>query len=58
MRTNPAVGDSGAGVVRVGGVVARDGRCACRGRRRRSGIPLPRGEVVDAALVMKAGVRV
>lgn len=59
-----SVGDGGAGVLGVGRVVARDRRCArgCGGRwsggRGRSGKPLPRGgEVIDAALVVEAGVR-
>lgn len=59
-----SVGNGGAGVLRVGRVVARDRRCACRcggrwsGGSRRSGQSLPRGgEVVDAALVVEAGVR-
>ena len=57
------VGDSGASVVRVGSMVARDRCCGCRcGSRcsggRRSWQPFPRGgKVVDAALIVEAGVR-
>ena len=55
-----SVGDGGAGVVRICHVVACDRRCwwSARCGSRRNGLPLPRrGEIVDAALVVEAGVR-